>query len=331
MEAKAFDSVNVVKDNLRALKAKYTVAEMALQMGCQRPTLSRFINEDDYHNDEIEAKAMEFLKKELGITQDEHAAAKTYKKSIEDMGFYPTRNALMAASVLDDCMKYHYDELGLGLIVGPAGAGKTRSVREFAKRYPNQVVHIEVSENMALKDLLEEIGEELGIRDKVAYGSAHSRAKKIADFLSYDPRMIVIDEVDKLVTRDSVRKIETIRWIQDRSKAPIVLVGLPTMVPYLYRGPSRKENLSQLYSRLGGVAILDGLTKDDAAGMLNGYDITEDAKDELIKIGTNKDSGCARALVKTLRRCLYLAEGQTVTLEIVKEAERLVFPRDARF
>lgn len=337
MEAKAVvngvnhspEKTRQIKETLRSLKDKYTVAEMALMMKCSRPTLSRYINTDDYLNANIEEKATEFIKKELGQL-DTTAGAVPSKTSIEDMGFVPTRNALMAIAVLDDCMKYHDDELGLGLILGPAGSGKTRSVKEFAKQYPGQVVHIEVSENMALRDLIEEIGIELGIGNQVAYGSTHSRVRKIVKYLSSDPKMIVIDEADKLVNDYSVKKIEVLRWIQDRSKAPVILVGLSTMAPILQRGPSRKENLSQLYSRLGGTAILAGLLPKEAESMLEGYPLTKEAQEELTRIALDKEHGGARALVKTLRRSLYLAEGDEITAEIVLEAEKLVFPEVVR-
>jgi DNA transposition AAA+ family ATPase len=329
MEAKILKEVGPIKESLRALKDKYTVAEMALIMKCNRSTLSRYINDDDYRSAEIEEKASEFIKREFG-NPDEPDTTPAYKTSIDDMGFVPTRNALMAIAVLDDCMKYHDDELGLGLILGPAGSGKTRSVKEFAKQHPGQVVHIEVSDNMALRDLIEEIGIELGIGDQVAYGSTHSRVRKIVKCLTRDPKMIVIDEADKLVNDYSVKKIEVLRWIQDRSKAPVVLVGLPTMAPFLYRGPSLKENLSQLYSRLGGTAMLGGLIRKEAETMLDGYPVTDDAREELIKVALDKEHGGVRALVKTLRRSLYLAEGTMITAEIVLEARRLVFPEVVR-
>lgn len=329
MEAKALMEVSLIKENLRSLKAKYSVAQMALVMKCNRSTLSRYINEDEYHSADIEEKASDFLKRELG-PQDDSEVSQTFKTSIEDMGFVPTRNALMAIAVLDDCMKYHDDELGLGLILGPAGSGKTRSVKEFAKQHPGQVVHIEVSDNMALRDLIEEIGIELGIGDQVAYGSTHSRVRKIVKCLSRDSKMIVIDEADKLVNDYSVKKIEVLRWIQDRSKAPVVMVGLPTMAPFLYRGPSLKENLSQLYSRLGGTAMLGGLLRKEAEDMLEGFPLTDDAREELIKVALDKEHGGVRSLIKTLRRSLYLAESNMITAEIVMEARRLVFPEVVR-
>lgn len=334
MQAKALENGAVnpetmrIKGILRSLKDKYTVAEMALAMKCNRSTLSRYINDDVYQSAEVEQKAVEFIQKENG-SANEVGKEPAYKTSIEQMGFVPTRNALMAIAVLDDCMKYHDEELGLGLILGPAGSGKTRAVQEFARQNPGQVIHIEVSENMALRDLIEEIGIELGIGDQVAQGSAHSRVRKIVKCLRQEPKMIVIDEADKLVNNYSVKKIEVLRWIQDQSKAPIVLVGLPTMAPFLYRGPSLKENLSQLYSRLGGTAMLGGLVRKEAADMLEGFALTDNAREELIKVALDKEHGGVRALVKTLRRSLYLAEVH-ITAEIVLEARRLVFPEVVR-
>lgn len=317
-----------MKQQLAELKSKYTVNDMANAMGVSRSALSRFINEPNYTSPEIEKKALTFITKETasdgsGSQQPTAPIGKSHKTSVDEMEFIATNNAIQASAVLAGCQQYG----DLGVIIGPAGSGKTRSVLEFMKQHP--VIRIEGDDMMSTRDLIEEIGQELGIGEEVRYGSIRDRVRKIVRRLQQDPTMIVIDEADRLVNY-SVKKLEMLRTIHDQAKVGIVLVGLPKLGTYLQRGPSMRENLSQLYSRVGFIVNLGGLRREEVEQMLAGYSIDEEAHSELTRIALDKERGGCRALVKALRRSLDLAEGGMITREIVSEAKRMLLLERSR-
>lgn len=315
-----------MKQQLADLKAKYTVNDMANAMGVSRSALSRFINEENYTSAEIESKVLTFITKETSGTGGmPEKPSKKYKNSVDDMDFVATNNAIQASAVLSGCLEYG----DLGVIIGPAGSGKTRSVEEFMKQHPTRVVRIEGDDMMSTRDLIEEIGHEIGMADDVKYGTVRDRVRKIVRRLLQDPVMIVVDEADRLVNY-SVKKLEMLRTIHDQAKVGIVFVGLPKLGTYLQRGPSMRENLSQLYSRVGFIVNLGGLRREEVDQMLDGYQIDEDAHKELTRIALDKERGGCRALVKALRRSLDLADGDMITLEIVQEAKRMLLLERAR-
>ncbi|MED1851863.1 AAA family ATPase [Brevibacillus borstelensis] len=313
-----------LKQSILNLKEKYTVNEMANTMGLSRSTLSRFINEPDYTSRDIEQRVKSFLNQEFHKVNPA-ASIGHYKSSISEMGFVPTQNAIQASAVLSGCMEYR----DLGVIIGPAGSGKTRSVQEFMKKHPHSVIRIEGDDMMSTRDLIEEIGNELGIGEEVRYGTTRDRVRKIVRRLSQDPVMIVVDEADRLVNY-SVKKLEMLRTIHDQAKVAIVLVGLPKLGTFLQRGPSMRENLSQLYSRVGFIVNLGGLRREEVMEMLAGYNIENNARDELIRIALDKERGGCRALVKALRRSLDLTDGHPITLEVVMEAKRMLLLERSR-
>ncbi|SDI50061.1 AAA family ATPase [Paenibacillus naphthalenovorans] len=323
------DIVTKMKQQLAELKGKYTVQQMSTAMGVSRSALSRFINEPDYTSKDIEEKVASFINSEMSPDDAPAAPADrpkaAFKTTIADMNFVPTNNVIQASAVLAGCLEYG----DLGVIIGPAGSGKTRSVEEFMKQHPTRVVRIEGDDMMSTRDLIEEIGHEIGMGDDVKYGTVRDRVRKIVRRLKQDPVMIVVDEADRLVNY-SVKKLEMLRTIHDQAKVGIVFVGLPKLGTYLQRGPSMRENLSQLYSRVGFIVNLGGLRREEVEQMLDGYQIDEDAKKELTRIALDKERGGCRALVKALRRSLDLAEGGVITLEIVQEAKRMLLLERAR-
>lgn len=306
-----------LKTMLGDLKDKYTVQQMAARMNVGRSALSRYINEAGYSSTELDQKAWGFLQEEQ--QPELNAAPAAWKTTVDEMGFVPTNNAIQASSVLAGCMEYG----DLGVIIGPAGAGKTRSVEEFIRQHPGQVVRIEGDDMMSTKDLIEEIGNELGIGDDVKYGTVRDRVRKLVRKLKQDPTMIIVDEADRLVNY-SVKKLEMLRTIHDQARVGIVLVGLPKLGTFLQRGPSMRENLSQLYSRVGFIVSLGGLRTGEVEQMLDGYRMDREARTELVKIAMDKERGGCRALVKALRRSLDLSEGGDINFDTVQEAKRML-------
>lgn len=238
-----------------------------------------------------------------------------------DMPLLHTEDLLNVLGVCALCAK----EGELGLIVGPAGSGKTTALQEFCRRN-YQGVYIRADITMSEKELLVEVGQKLGI---AVSGSRMEMKRQIARQLKEEPRLLVIDEADLLVKNRSTYKLEILRGIWDEVKTGMVFCGPPILADFLTNGPGGKENLAQLYSRIRYAYYMKGVAKEEVAKAIEGFSMTASARDYLVISATAKAHGGLRRFSRLWGNTLDLARpGETITLEIVKEAERLlVSPR----
>ena len=185
------------------------------------------------------------------------------------------------------------------------------------------MIYFRADGSISSKDLLAEIGEELGLG--YLEGSRYRILKQIVIRLKSNPVLIVIDEADQLASKESVKKLEILRSIWDEAKTGIVLCGHPRLVAYLVKGPGGKENLAQLYSRVRRAYRMNGIAREEALSALEGYDLDEGAKDYLVKAATSKAHGGLRRFARLLQNAFDIcAEGEKITLEIIKEADQML-------
>ena len=217
------------------------------------------------------------------------------------------------------------DDAEIGIVIGPAGSGKTTALQEYCKR-ESGAVYIRADITMSAKELLVEIGGGLGIE---LFGSRRNMVRQIVIRLKNDPALIIIDEADLLVSRESVKKLEIVRSIWDEAHMGLVLAGPPNLATYLVKGPGGRENLSQFYSRVRRAYYMKGVNREEAMGFLAGISIDKDAAKYLITAAVSKANGGLRRFSRLLQNSLDLAEsGETITMAIVKEADSLlVSPR----
>ena len=157
---------------------------------------------------EIEKKISDFFSsKQLKISSQ-------YDEICEDSDIVPFRNTVVIIASVIKAIK----QRALMKIVGKSGTGKTTAINALSKKLPQSIV-ITAFAGMNKKDLLESIAFKLGVMPKRT-GISHL-IEAIKDGLSGGNRVLIIDEANFI----STVSLEQIRYLQDMTKTPIILVG----------------------------------------------------------------------------------------------------------
>lgn len=300
--------------NERLAELKMTKAEAAMKMNYSRAALSQYLN-GKYASDptELEKKVREFLEASGGmadspVQEGTKAGTGTLKKKVE---FFESRDFVQTIGVCQACREY----MGLGIIVGKSGQGKTHALKKYAEL--PRVAYIECDDTMACRDLVEAIENGIGL-PKGYGGTIWSRVNRIREFFNTNEGfLLIIDEADKLINKYTQKKMEILRGIFDQSDVGIVIAGEPRLETEL------KGNLARFANRMDFYYKLKGLSKNEVADYLEGYEVDEAAMGEMISRATNTQSGCFRLLDRTLNNVLRIlkAKGETrITMKIVSEA-----------
>ncbi|TEB10022.1 AAA family ATPase [Pelotomaculum propionicicum] len=225
------------------------------------------------------------------------------------------------ASVLGLCSLCRADG-EIGVITGAPGTGKTTALEEFRGREPF-TVYIRADVTMSGRELVKELGDKLGV--DIQEGTQRSKIKQIIKHLRDDPVLVIVDEADLLVSRDSVKKLEILRTIWDEAHCGLILAGLPRLATFLVKGPGGRENLSQFYSRVRRAYAMKGVKRSEILPALAGYNMTDAARNYLVTAATSKAQGGLRRYHRLLQNALDLVEqGETITLEVVQEADSML-------
>lgn len=234
------------------------------------------------------------------------------KKKVE---FFESRDFVQTIGVCQACQEY----MGLGIIVGKSGQGKTHALKKYAEL--PRVAYIECDDTMACRDLVEAIENGIGL-PKGYGGTIWSRVNRIREFFNTNEGfLLIIDEADKLINKYTQKKMEILRGIFDQSDVGIVIAGEPRLETEL------KGNLARFANRMDFYYKLKGLSKNEVADYLEGYEVDEAAMGEMISRATNAQSGCFRLLDRTLNNVLRIlkAKGETrITMKIVSEASNMM-------
>ena len=302
--------------NRRLAELKMSKAEASLKMNYSRAALSQYLN-GKYASDptELEKKVREFLEASGGMEggqTPEGGKADILKKKAE---FFESRDFVQAIGVCQACQEY----MGLGIIVGKSGQGKTHALKKYAEL--PRVAYIECDDTMACRDLVEAIEDGIGLPRGYG-GTIWKRVNRIREFFNANEGfLLIIDEADKLINKYTQKKMEILRGIFDQSDVGIVIAGEPRLETEL------KGNLARFANRMDFYYKLKGLSKNEVADYLEGYEVEEAAMGEMISRATNTQSGCFRLLDRTLNNVLRILKqkGETrITMKIVGEASGMM-------
>lgn len=321
LEIKTYTHVKTLAEqmNERLGELKMSKAEAALRMNYSRSALSQYLN-GKYASDptEIEKKIALFLRESGGIdeaedlAQTEVSGAQNVKAKVE---FFESRDFVQTIGVCQACQ----ENMGLGIVVGKSGQGKTHALKKYAKL--QRVAYIECDDTMACRDLVEAIEIELGIPRGYG-GTIWSRVNRIREFFNVNEGyLLIIDEADKLINKYTQKKMEILRSIFDQSDVGIVIAGEPRLESTL------KGNLTRFANRMDFYYKLKGLTQNEVTDYLEGFEIDDAAMGELISRATNHNNGCFRLLDRTLNNVLRILKERgdsKVTLKIVGEASSMM-------
>jgi DNA transposition AAA+ family ATPase len=305
-------SMNIaMKINTHLIATGKSIALLAREINYSRTTVSRYLSgKYDSDTTDIEARLTEYLARHTGEKATISAASKPVKRP----RFFESRDAKAILGVCQSCQEY----IGLGIVVGRSGYGKTHTLKEYAKL--SRVAYIECDDTMSSRDLVEAIEKSIGIPS--GYGTIWKRVNGIRDYCNTNKGyLIIIDEADKLVSKYTQKKMEILRAIFDQSDVGIVIAGEPKLEAQI------KSYLARMANRVDFYASLRGLTASEVDGYLEDYEVEPEALAELKARACNMQTGCFRLLDRTLsnvKRILAETGGDTITLKVIEQASSMM-------
>lgn len=252
-------------------------SQVARSIGMSTAAISTFLSGTYQGNlASIEEKIAAFLQLEENRRRDK-------KLAIE---YVRTRSARRAADIL---RLAHADGQAV-VIIGQAGLGKTRSLKDYVANNPDAVL-IEADPTFTAKVLLKKLAEKVGAE---AAGNLNALMEAIVVKLAGSGRLIAVDEAECL----PLRALECLRRIHDKTEVGLALVGMPRLLMNL-RG--RHGELKQLYSRIG--------FKLDLGDEIDAQELSEIAAKNLKGADTETVSELVDAAAGNTRRLVKLLHG----------------------
>ena len=297
-----------------SLNKNVTIASVASATGYSRTTVYRYLTgKYDADPTKLEAKLTAYLGT-LGDVPEAEAAAPSIDKGSGKRGFYESQDARNILGVCQSSQEF----LGMGIVVGRSGYGKTHTLKQYA-RLP-RVAYVECDDTMSARDLVEAIERTLGLPS--GYGTIWKRVNGIRDFFNTNRGyLLIIDEADKLVSKYTQKKMEILRAIFDQSDVGLVIAGEPKLEAQI------KTYLARMANRVDFYVSLKGLDPSEVEGYLEGFEVDPDAMVELKARACNMQTGCFRLLDRTLSNVTRILEERgerVVTVKIIEQASSLM-------
>lgn len=207
----------------------------------------------------------------------------------------------------------------MGVIIGEAGTGKSRAIKEYANKNGTRVVLFEATTETSKRMLLVGLENKLNVCFK---GSLDDKIRSIANELKRTSKVLIIDESEHL----PFRALECLRRIYDFSNTALILVGTKKLKNNLTGiGRNDYNEYGQLSSRIGAKWELkglcyqskDGLKDEDLKALCHYFDI-EDKK--AIDLVFNLARGNFRKSEKLLKRAKDFADENKVELKHIEAA-----------
>lgn len=207
----------------------------------------------------------------------------------------------------------------MGVIIGEAGTGKSRAIKEYANKNGTRVVLFEATTETSKRMLLVGLENKLNVCFK---GSLDDKIRGIASELARTSKVLIIDESEHL----PFRALECLRRIYDFSNTALILVGTKKLKNNLTDiGRNDYNEYGQLSSRIGAKWELkglyyqskDGLKDEDLKALCHHFDI-EDKK--AIDLVFNLARGNFRKSEKLLKRAKDFADENKVELKHIEVA-----------
>lgn len=200
----------------------------------------------------------------------------------------------------------------MGVVIGAAGLGKTTALREYAEENPDTIL-IEADHGYTARSLLGQLMETFGLEP---VRSLHPMLLAVVERLKGSGRLILIDEAEHL----PYKALELIRRVHDHAEIGVVLAGMPRLFLNI---KGKRTDFAQLYSRVGVLAELKGLTLDDTKKIVAA---TLPDASPLARTYHTASGGNARRLTKLLARSARVAHinKREVDAEVIERAQRML-------
>lgn len=284
-----------------------TQERVATEAGMSPSTLNLFLR-DRYPADPTNVEA----KLERWITSREERA-EVEALAPEPPAFFESRTS----SEIMDAFRYAQTLDDMIAVMGVPGIGKSVTIREYQRRYPNVWVATLAAHTTGVVPVLREIVD--AVRGAPAAG-ASALAREIGSKLTGTRGLLVIDEAHHA----STSALDAVRAIYDATGVAVALVGGLELAV-------RLERMPQLYSRLGIRLFRQRALRQDVDALLDAWAIDSAAARKHMVAEATKP-GALRELTQTLRLATLIAHGAGEELELrhLKTAGRTLSARVTR-
>lgn len=288
---------------------KMSIQAIADKIGVSRPAISQYLDgKYQGDNQKLAEKLAAFLEDTTGVPHV--ARIRGQLVGVQSRGFFGTMDAGKIALM---CKRAQEDRL-LSIVCGKAGFGKTYALKLYSKR--DKVIYICCGTSMGCRDLVNQIGAE--IVNYSLTGSVWERIKVITKFFHDNPGyLLIVDEADKLINKNTLKKLEILRDIYDRASTGMVLAGESELAGMISSYDERMAN------RVDEWGLMRGISEKEFQAYMSQYTATADALEELKKRAFGGERSSFRLFDRTLKNCFRIMNerGETeISLKTVREA-----------
>lgn len=290
--------------------------------GISRTALSMLLN-NGYMPDESKLERLaHYLEEEYGMhfseaeaEQIQESAPTAVTKRFGTGGrIYSTMDFRRAFNAMDSFRRRN----AMCVLIGCPGTGKTTVLREYVHQREN-TYYVNCWPYMGTHDLLDSIAEAMDIALKP--GSVMRATRQLLAELNDRPgAMVIYDEAENL-RGDNVKKLDTLRKLRDETPTTALLAGTLVLKDALTKGGTSALNMTQI-TRRNCLIEMKGVQEGEVKEMLKEYDVSEGAKQGLIRIATDVMHGGLGNFVELLNICLDVAQGGRITDEIFRGAKK---------
>lgn len=207
-------------------------------------------------------------------------------------------------------------DMGIGLIVGAAGVGKTTAIKYFAAQREN--VHV-VTMNGTATTMTNALS--IICRELMGYDERTPRAmnEMIVNFFHFRraSRVLIIDEAQEL--NDAI--INQLRHIYDETGAGLVLCGNAAFRNRFNHAEA--SAFAQVTSRIGIRADIPGPSEEDIEAICEFRKITGSAERELI-LHYSRSSGALRTVTKLIDMASAVAIDEPLAIQHLHAAAAML-------
>lgn len=153
--------------------------------------------------------------------------------------FVRTKNAKKFVALMEEVKQLPANIPKIVLVFGEYGLGKSETIKWWT--FKNDCIYVRANQGMTSRWLLSEIAEELG---EEAFWHIQDTFTLVEQKLKQNPKPLIIDEVDYLVTNNV---IEILRDLHDRTGCSMILVGMVNIDKKLSRYPHLKDRIYKAF------------------------------------------------------------------------------------
>lgn len=203
-------------------------------------------------------------------------------------------------------------ERAMSLIYGPAGCGKSTTLRHYAST-THGVIYVEADATVnTIRGILGLIAAAIGEEQK---GSSANIMQRIIAKLDGTGQVLILDEAQHL----NERAFDTIRAINDKAHVGIVYAGNPSILKRMFG--RQIEDFDQVYSRFRYMRCLSNdYSKEDICAIYQGFGFSRECLDYLYRISRQK--GGLRRMVNQcqIAQNIAIATGEEFSVGHLEEA-----------